>query len=82
MYMLGIIKGQNIELTHKTGIPDGMTIVANIQILMPTFKEQQNLVDKLCGTWKNDPNIANIFTEIDEQRLMSLPRDITFDLSS
>ena len=80
MYIPGIIKGKQIELAHQTGIPDGMNIIVNIQ--MPTYSEQQKLVDQLCGVWQNDPSLSKIFTEIDEQRHRSLPRDITFDLSS
>ncbi|MDM8557236.1 hypothetical protein [Candidatus Parabeggiatoa sp. HSG14] len=67
---------------HQTGIPDGMNIIVNIQPIMPTYQEQQLLVDQLCGVWQNDPSISKIFAEIDEQRHRSLPRDITFDLSS
>ncbi|MDM8557248.1 hypothetical protein [Candidatus Parabeggiatoa sp. HSG14] len=49
---------------------------------MPTYQEQQLLVDQLCGVWQNDPSISKIFAEIDEQRHKNLPREITFDLSS
>ncbi len=82
MHVQGIIKGKYIELSHQTGIPDGMTIVMDIRLLKPTFQEQQKLVDKLCGTWTNDQSINTIFKEIDEQRHRSLPRHITFELSS
>ena len=82
MYIQGIIKGKQIELSHKTGIPDGMAIMVDIHVVMPTFQEQRHLIDQLCGAWANDPSIPIIFAEIDEQRHRSIPRDITFDLSS
>ncbi|EDN69536.1 hypothetical protein BGP_1716 [Beggiatoa sp. PS] len=79
MYIPGIIKGKQIELAYQTGIPHGMNIIVNIQPIMPTYQEQLKLVDQLCGSWQNDPSISKIFTELDEQRHRSLPRDISFD---
>ena len=82
MHVQGIIKGKQIELSRKTGIPDGMAIMVDIHVVMPTFTEQRQLVDQLCGAWANDPSLSPIFTEIDAQRHRSLPRDISFDVSS
>jgi hypothetical protein len=82
MYLPGIIKGKQIELIHPTGLPEGMTILVKIQLVKPTYQEQQTLVDELCGVWENDSNLANIFAELDQQRHQSVSREITFDLSS
>ncbi len=82
MHMQGTIKGRYIELPHLTGIPDGMPIVVDIHVVSPTFQEQHQLIDRLCGAWADDPSIPEIFSEIDEQRHRSYPRDITFDLPS
>jgi hypothetical protein len=82
MYVQGIVKGKTIELAQPIGFPNGMIIMINIQPLKPTYQEQQALVDQLCGVWQDDSSIPKIFTEIDEQRHRSLPREITFDLSS
>jgi hypothetical protein len=82
MHIQGIIKGKYIELAHKTGIPDGMSIVVDIQVFTPSFQEQLALVDHLCGAWTQDPSIQDIFAEINEQRHQSRPRGIGFTLSS
>jgi hypothetical protein len=82
MHIQGIIKGKYIELTHETGIPDGMTIVVDIHVLTLPFQEQLALVDHLCGAWAQDPSIPKIFAEIDEQRHQSRSRTIPFTLSS
>jgi len=68
MYLLGIIKGKQIELIHPIGLPEGMTILVKIQLVKPTYQEQQILVDELCGVWENDSNLAKIFAELDQQR--------------
>ena len=82
MQVQGVMKGKYIELPHTIGIPDGMTIVLDIHIFSPTFEEQQDLIDQLCGSWAHDPSLPEIFAEIDRQRQRSLPRDAHFDLSS
>ena len=82
MHVQGVIKGRYIELPHPIGIPDGMTIMLDIHVVSPTFQEQQDLIDQLCGSWANDPSLSEIFAEIDRQRHRSLSRDTNFDLSS
>jgi hypothetical protein len=82
MYIQGIIKGKVIELAHKTGIPDGMTIVVDIRMVTPAYRDQLALVEHLCGAWAQDSSIPNIFAEINEQRHQSRPRDIAFAISS
>jgi precorrin isomerase len=82
MHIQGIIKGKYIELAHKTGIPDGMTIVVDIRMLIPSFQEQFKMIDNLCGAWVKDPSIPEIFAEINEQRHQSRSRELTFNISS
>ncbi len=61
MYIQGIIKGKVIELAHKTGIPDGMTIVVDIRMVPPSYQDQLALVDQLCGAWAQYLTIPDIF---------------------
>lgn len=78
MHVQGVIKGKYIELSHSLGIPDGMTLMLDIQIVYPTFQEQQDLIDQLCGSWADDSSLPEIFAEIDQQRHRSIPRDINY----
>ncbi len=82
MQTLGIIKGNYIELTRETGIPDGTGVLVDIHLLKPTLLEQHRLIDQLCGSWAGDPSIPGIFAEIEKERKGSLPRDIEFNTSS
>lgn len=82
MHVHGVMKGRYIELAHTIGIPDGMTIVLDIHIFTPTFQEQQELIEQLCGAWTHDPSLPDVFAEIDHQRHRGRSRDINFDLSS
>ena len=72
MHVQGIIKGKQIELPYYLGIPDGMAIRLDIQVLTPSFHDQQRLIDHLCGAWGDDPSIPEIFAEIDQQRHVRL----------
>lgn len=82
MHLQGIIKGRYIELPHPIGIPDGMEVALDIQMVRPTYQEQRELIDQLCGAWSKDPSIPAIFDDIAQQRKRSRSRDITFDISS
>jgi hypothetical protein len=78
MKVRGIKRGQNIEILEQLhNIPDGteiiidLEIVANpITVLQPPLTESERLarLNQLFGAWKNQPELTEIFTEIDQQR--------------
>ena len=43
-----------------------------------SVSQQQNLVDQLCGAWADDPSILPIFQDIEQQRLLSESREVSF----
>ncbi len=43
-----------------------------------TLTQKQNLVDQLCGSWAEDSTIPPIFIEIEQQRTLNQPRDVSF----
>ncbi|MEI2579979.1 hypothetical protein [Scytonema sp. PRP1] len=78
MKIKGIKRGKTIELLEQiNNIPDGTEIIVELEIAPTQINEtKQPLTDeerlarlnKLFGTWKNQPDLMEIFTEIDEQR--------------
>ncbi|MDM3845231.1 MAG: hypothetical protein PT116_09360 [Aphanizomenon gracile PMC638.10] len=78
-----IKRGQNIEILEQlNNIPDGTEIIVDLEIVDLEFienqirkpkqplTEQERLakVNKLFSTWKNQPELTQIFAEIDQER--------------
>ncbi|MFM2063786.1 MAG: hypothetical protein RLZZ507_3457 [Cyanobacteriota bacterium] len=78
MKVRGIKRGQNIEIIEQiNNIPDGTEIIVDLnfiekQISAPqlslTEEEKLAKLNKLFGVWENQPDLTEIFTEIDQQR--------------
>lgn len=76
MRIKGIKRGQTIELLEAiTDIPDGTEIVINLAISSPesvqvksqlTDEERLIKLNQLFGAWSNQPELTEIFTEIDQ----------------
>ena len=43
-----------------------------------SLTQKQNLVDQLCGAWAEDNSIPPIFLEIEQQRALNKPREVSF----
>ncbi len=43
-----------------------------------SIDQKQNLVDQLCGTWADDKSILPIFQDIEQQRLLNKPPEVSF----
>ncbi|MDZ8091609.1 MAG: hypothetical protein RMZ42_06675 [Nostoc sp. DedQUE05] len=78
MKVRGIKRGQNIEILEQlNNIPDGTEIIIDVEIvtnqiteLQPPLTDSERLarLNLLFGAWKNQPELTEVFTEIDEQR--------------
>lgn len=78
MKVRGIKRGQNIEILEQlNNIPDGTEIIIDVEFIAnPITEPQPPLTDserlarlnQLFGAWKNQPELTEIFTEIDQQR--------------
>ena len=44
-----------------------------------TLLQKRQIVDQLCGSWANDNSLEPIFAEIQQQRLVNTPREVSFD---
>ncbi len=90
MKVRGIKRGQNIELLEQiSDIPDGTEIIIDLRISSDkNIQNKQSLTDeerlaklnKLFGTWKAQPDLMEIYEEIDKQRHAYRGREIdSFD---
>ncbi|NJO66035.1 MAG: hypothetical protein HC836_50610 [Richelia sp. RM2_1_2] len=78
MKIRGIKRGQNIELLEQINdIPDGTEIIIDFKISSDiNIQKKQSLTDEerlaklneLFGTWKNQPDLIEIYDEIDKER--------------
>ncbi|MFK0735108.1 MAG: hypothetical protein ACFKPT_05465 [Gloeotrichia echinulata GP01] len=84
MKVRGIKRGQNIEILEQLhNIPDGTEIIVDLEFLVDlefidnqitepqhplTEAERLAKLNQLFGAWKNQPELTEIFTEIDQQR--------------
>jgi hypothetical protein len=81
MKIKGIKRGHNIELLEQIDrIPDGTEITIELEIsptqICLTNEERLAKLNKLFGSWKNQPDLIAVFTEIDEQRHAYRGRDV------
>jgi hypothetical protein len=86
MKIKGIKRGQIIELLEQINdIPDGMEIIVDV-VISPnqivetgqTLSNEEKLskLNQLFGAWQEQPELVEIFTEIDEQRHVYRGRNI------
>ncbi|MEH1813996.1 MAG: hypothetical protein V7K26_15360 [Nostoc sp.] len=78
MKVRGIKRGQNIEILEQlNNIPDGTEIIIDLEFIeneicepKVNLPEEERLakLNKLFGVWKNQPDLTEIFVEIDQQR--------------
>ncbi|NJL40643.1 MAG: hypothetical protein HC840_26675 [Leptolyngbyaceae cyanobacterium RM2_2_4] len=85
MKVKGIKQGQAIELLEDIDIPDGVEITVEIEIdtnktssSTGSISEQEKLekLNRLFGAWSNQPNLDEIFAEIDQERHIDMGREI------
>ncbi len=86
MKIKGIKRGQIIELLEQVdNIPDGVEIVVDLQVDINSSSEvKQPLTDEerlaklnqLFGAWKDQPELIEIFAEIDKERHIYYGREI------
>ncbi|MEH2280420.1 MAG: hypothetical protein V7K90_03605 [Nostoc sp.] len=86
MKIRGIKRGQTIELLEQIhSIPDGAEIIVNLELtstkpvvekLDLTDEEKLAKLNKLFGAWQEQPELIDIFAEIDQQRHTYQGRDI------
>lgn len=69
MKIKGVKHGKQIELLEEINIPDGTEIYLEFEVEQP-LSEQERLtkLNQIFGVWKNQPDVDEIFTEIDTER--------------
>jgi hypothetical protein len=68
MKIQGIIKGNTIELLEDLSLPNGVKISRSIPDNLIQKKLLWEDLETLIGVWKNQPELDDIFSEIDQER--------------
>ncbi|CCI33893.1 MULTISPECIES: hypothetical protein [Microcystis] len=68
MKIQGIIKGNTIELLEDLSLPNGVRISRSIPDNLIQKKLLWEDLETLIGVWKNQPELDDIFSEIDRER--------------
>ena len=68
MKIQGIIKGNTIELLEDLSLPNGVKISRSIPDNLIQKKLLWEELKTLIGVWKNQPELDDIFSEIDRER--------------
>jgi hypothetical protein len=79
MKVQGIIRGNTIELLEELSLPNGVKISLEIPDNLIQKKMAWEQFDTLIGAWKNEPELDDIFSEIDRERHADLGVEIKFD---
>ena len=74
-----IIKGNTIELLEDLSLPNGVKISRSIPDNLIQKKLLWEDLETLIGVWKNQPELDDIFSEIDQERHGDLGVEIKFD---
>ncbi|REJ57633.1 MAG: hypothetical protein DWQ56_10205 [Microcystis aeruginosa DA14] len=68
MKIQGIIKGNTIDLLEDLSLPNGVKISRSIPDNLIQKKLLWEDLETLIGVWKNQPELDDIFSEIDQER--------------
>jgi hypothetical protein len=80
LQLKGIKSGQTIHLLGTNDIPDGEVIIEIKIKSKGDKKERLERLNRIFGAWKNQSDLDQIFTEIDEERHANYGRKIdSFD---
>lgn len=79
MKIQGIIKGNTIELLEDLSLPNGVKISLEIPDNLISKKVSWEQIETSIGVWKNQPELDDIFSEIDQERHADLGVEIKFD---
>ena len=79
MKVKGIIRDNKVQLSQAITIPDGTEVTVEISdCSLSSAKDQWQQLQQVAGAWQDDPQIDEIFAEIDRERHAYRGRDIDF----
>jgi len=79
MKLKGIIKGQSIELLEPIAIAEGSEVTIEISESEIETKPDWTELQKVIGVWQEEPEIQEIFAEIDRERHLDFGREVDFN---
>jgi hypothetical protein len=75
----GTVKGKLVELEGDTGLAPGTKATVSIEDKTPSAAEIDALIARTAGRWANRPDLEKVFEEIEYERRVFLPREVSFD---
>lgn len=75
----GVIHGRSIELERDVGLPDGCEVRVRIESQRLSLEERRKRVRALCGAWRTDETLEEIFAAISRERLQRGQRTVSVD---
>jgi len=76
----GILRGDRVDLDHSVEeLPDGSPVSLVLSPREVSLAEKRALVDELCGSWKEDATLEDIFDRIISERHESNGRTVNLD---
>jgi hypothetical protein len=79
MKVKGIKRGKFIELLEDISIEDGVEVSVEFADTVIDKIEQWENLQEVIGDWKNDQEITDIFSQIDQERHADIGRPVNFD---
>jgi hypothetical protein len=78
MKLKGIVRGQVIELPQGTALPDGTEVTIDVTPMVQPLDVQERLakIQQLFGCWRDQPDLVEIFAEIDRDRHADFGRSV------
>jgi hypothetical protein len=79
MKVKGIIKDNTVQLPEAITIPNGTEVTLKISDRsLSSAVDQWQRLQQVAGAWKDDPEIEEVFAEIDREGHADRGRDIDF----
>ncbi|NJK39175.1 MAG: hypothetical protein HC825_08590 [Oscillatoriales cyanobacterium RM1_1_9] len=69
MQIKGIKRGNTIQLLQEIDLPEGVEIILEVKSSMTiSLTERIERLNAIFGAWQNQPDLDEIFAEIDQER--------------
>jgi len=72
--LTGTVHGRRIDLDSEAPIADGAPVTVHLEPRRLTEEERRAIISATAGSWRGDPSIDTVFTEIAQRRRDTAPR--------
>lgn len=75
----GTMHGKFIELEQSLPFSEGTVVLVTVETIQISFRERSRLIYDLCGAWKDDSSINEVFKDIARERQAHKGREVQLD---